>query len=330
MQIPKIIYNESMKKLILLFSCLFLFVTLPTQAQLTTFMRNGSKVSSLGRFGGRGGAVSSRVVVPLPPVLPPTPGTVVQYPFVPAPSVVFVEPAHVVAPNVAVADPSSLTVPNISASLPKPTDRSWIEQLNRNIKAAQLKRKHAESVRLAQAKANLPKLAENYQREVPSFEGLEVHGEKIPDLPWLKEDGILFRGMGLPVTGQEIQNILENGLLIKDVGTDNGTLVIILSGGVSRSALANASHPRFTNLTNSPQDALHYAVRNNGSGNVIVLVRVSGQSEYLPVVRVDKDIAPEHIEEMIALLSVDGAPTWCRITQSQGKFIITPYKPVQQ
>ena len=67
-------------------------------------------------------------------------------------------------------------------------------------------------------------------------------------------------------------------------------------------------------------------MRNNVEGNIVVLVKVTGQQGYDTIVRVAADIAPEHIEEMIALVSLDGKPTWCRVKLADGKFQLTPYQ----
>ena len=245
------------------------------------------------------GVARSTVVHARP--LPPTPGT-------------FVQPAFV------------STTRRVT---PAPT-RSWLTQLQRDIKAAQLKEEHSRQVR--NAKRTFPKLT-SAQIIVDDFETLFVTNEQfkqVPQLPWKEEPGILYRGMGLDTDGKSIRNILENGLLLKDVGPKNDAFLECTDGTTNGFIARYTSRMlgiRYTNLTLNPHFASCHAYDNIEKNRIGILVRVSGQREYATVVRAMEDIGPNYIEEMIALVTLNDRPTWCRVELTKdGRFRLTPYE----
>lgn len=254
-------------------------------------------------------------------VMPPMPGTLVHPTVVHLPNVSPVSRISPLTPTIPTGPVAKVTTPSISGKV----NRSWWEQQQRNRKAAALKKQHTAQVNLAQRKASLPQLLENNKQTVSSFENLEVHQQEIPTLPWIEEPQILYRGLGLPVDAKAVRNILENGLLVKDVGPESNTLATIYAAG-SRASLSHVAHVRYTNLTNDPSTALHYAGRNNVNGQVIVLVRVTGIADYKDIVRVEADIPPAQIEEMLVLVSLDGHPQWCRVELKGNQLELTPYE----
>ena len=297
---------------------IFLFTLLLILGAITSAQANG-RVPLRTVKNAQTAAVRAATVHPRP--LPPIPGS-------------FVHPAFVVTNKAAVTAvkaagnvtahtaPTASTV--VSATAPR-VQRSILQQAQRDWKARQLKKEHAAQVALAQAKANLPKADVKNAQVVSSFEGLEVHGNETPQLPWMKEPNVLYRGMGLDVNGNAIRNILDNGLLLKDVGKDNNHLASIYAGGAHGLVRESASM-RFTNLADTPATALHYAQRNNTPGRVAVIVRVTGLEDYHELVQLSHDISADHIEEMIALVNINNTPTWCRVKIEEGQFLLTPYQ----
>ena len=205
-------------------------------------------------------------------------------------------------------------------------DRPFLQQLTRDVKAARLKRQHAKTVEFKHAKDRLPKLKPDESKVFFSLEALEVRSEVAPALPWMKEPGVLYRGMSLSTDGIAIRKILEHGLLIEDVGPDNNHLFVTYSGAGAPGSVATSPSLRFTNLSNAPATACHYATINNTKGSLSVLVRVTGLKQDKDVVRVKEDISPDHIEEMIAFVNFNGVPSWCRVELQNGLFLLTPYE----
>ena len=89
-------------------------------------------------------------------------------------------------------------------------------------------------------------------------------------------------------------------------------------------SLQQFSKIRLINLTDSPATALHYGWRNSHKGMVAVVV-VKEPRERGEVVAFSTDIPAEKIYGVIALLSLDGVPTWCRIETATNGFRIIPF-----
>ena len=125
--------------------------------------------------------------------------------------------------------------------------------------------------------------------------------------------------------GKALRNILENGLLIKDVGLNSNDLMIIYAAAASPRAMMGLVQQPVTNLTNDPRTALQYAQLHNQSGNMMVVVKVSGIDGYDDIVRVEDDIPANQIEEMLVCVSWNGTPVWARVTATPDGFELTPY-----
>ena len=209
-----------------------------------------------------------------------------------------------------------------------PQTRSWLEQQQRNFKAWQLKREHAKQLALRQQIAALPQLQTEQLFRVNSLEGLltgPVALRDIPALPYIERPGYLYRGLSLHQDGQSVRNILENGLRTDDAGDHSNYLLMALASS-GRSAAAVAGK-KFTNLTQAPDVALGYALRRSYTEDSFpVLVAVTGEENYGPIVQVDHDIPAEQITSLVALLRVNDQPTWCLLQWEDGAFQITPFK----
>ena len=137
----------------------------------------------------------------------------------------------------------------------------------------------------------------------------------------------MYRGLGLAADGASLRNILENGLLIKDVGRNSNDRRLAYASAGGMAALKAVARERVTNLTDSPDSALHYAWRHAGNG-LVVMVSVKESVERGAIVTVAHDIPAEQIHEVIALLEVNGKPAWCKIEPAEDGFKITPYNSV--
>ena len=206
--------------------------------------------------------------------------------------------------------------------------RSWLEQQERNIKAWQLKRQHAQELALYTQFTALPQLQGKRTFQVADLRDFSITDSpknSIPALPVMEYPNYLYRVLGLN-SNEDIRNILINGLRLQDVGSDSNVLLMMLASSPQKAATLSSS--KYTNLTKSPETALHYALRNsNGASNrMAVIVIVNGEEQYGPIVQVQHDIPATQISAVIALLNIDGVPTWCRVQLREGEFVITPYE----
>lgn len=207
--------------------------------------------------------------------------------------------------------------------------RSWWEQQKRDIKAWQLKRQHAKAVALQQALAALPQLRAEQTFYANDLSGLllqESHAHQLPELPLLARPNYVYRGLSLGSDGASLRRILHHGLLLQDVGSYSNSLLMSLASTPHDAAAI--SSVKYTNLAQSPHTALQYAFRKlNQSKDILpVIVSVVGEQKNGAVIRVQHDIPAERIPEVMALLKINGAPTWCSVKLEEGRFKITPYE----
>lgn len=161
----------------------------------------------------------------------------------------------------------------------------------------------------------------------PDFKALRYKDGLVPPLPFVRHPHYMYRGLGLAADGASLRNILENGLLIKDVGRNSNDRRLAYASAGGMAALKAVARERVTNLTDSPDSALHYAWRHAGNG-LVVMVSVKESVERGAIVTVAHDIPAEQIHEVIALLEVNGKPAWCKIEPAEDGFKITPYNSV--
>ena len=156
------------------------------------------------------------------------------------------------------------------------------------------------------------------------FSALAYTQGTVPPFPMQHHPQFMYRGLGLALDGKAIKNILTNGLLAADVGSSNNDLLMSFASAGGPVSLQQFSKIRLINLTDSPATALHYGWRNSHKGMVAVVV-VKEPRERGEVVAFSADIPAEKIHAVIALLSLDGVPTWCRIKTATNGFRIIPF-----
>lgn len=216
------------------------------------------------------------------------------------------------------AQTQTIALPSTAATL-RP-QRSWLEQQRRDYQARRLKRLHTK-------KLDLPQLLAGKSFYVSGFESILADAATSPALPFLEEPGYLYRGLALEADGHALANILTNGLRVEDAGRYSNKLMLALTSTPEDAACASSS--TYTNLTNSPNEALRYTVKNHkrSPDKVLpVIVKVTGEAEDARVVRVQHDIPTQNIPEVIVLVNADGAPTWCRVTMENDAFRLVPYE----
>lgn len=174
-----------------------------------------------------------------------------------------------------------------------------------------------------------PTLREDAAFTAPDLTGFAVSPADVqaaPGFPFQNQRALIYRGLALKTDGAAIRNILENGLLLKDVGAESNTLILAMAGPQARSASVRAP---VTNLTDTSSEAAVWASKRMGKRDVsvIVVVKSNAKGSYITI---NQDIAPEDIYAVTALLNVDGRPTWCKLETQGNNFRITPYNPAPE
>lgn len=158
--------------------------------------------------------------------------------------------------------------------------------------------------------------------------GLSVPESQIKDMPphpFQNQRLLIYRGLALDVDGRAVRNILENGLLLKDVGPYANTLLYSLSGPYSRSR--SVQNP-VINLTDNSDSAANWA-KTRKSPNQICVVTVVQSNQTGRTIMHNHDIPSDAIYAVTALLMVNGTPAWCKVEWDNGEFLITPYQSAQ-
>ncbi len=227
-------------------------------------------------------------------------------------------------------------MPKATVSAPA-SNRSWLEQQKRNRKAYQLhQQRRVRDARLEQElsaqlarQAMLDKLPQanlDHQFVVDDFTALIPEQMPTAEVPLVAGPGMLFRGLALPADGKAVQNILQNGLRVADVGTEANTRNLAIAGAMPGMGKALA-HTPMTNLTSFPTEAAGWAVTRFTEGKpLLAVVAVNGQTQSGKVVLVAHDIPAGQITHVFVPLNVNGQVAWCQIELTEnGQFLVTPY-----
>ena len=182
---------------------------------------------------------------------------------------------------------------------------------------------------LPSKRAGFPRLQTHKQFTVQDFSDLGYPDGLVPQVPFFPHPHYMYRGLGLAVDGAAVRNILEKGLLVKDVGPDHNTLRLSYASQGGRGALHVIATERVINLTSSPALALHYAERYQSKG-MLVLVVIKDKVHNDSILTTPHDISPQEIQAVAALLSIKGKPVWCQIELAENGFLVTPYVPVEK
>lgn len=316
-----------MKKLFLLpVLSLFIFAT-AAQAQVPSVAKQSGQVATRTERG----LLTSRKIAP------PMPGSMVHDPFTP----VKIEPIEAKIPNIEIPTVQVPTVqPQVAAATPaqstktRVNSRSLWEQMKRNYQARKLKKIHAQSVALAQAKAKLPQPVESeafFTTTLLPFSPDRDARMTPLEFPFMEEPDVLYRGLALDNEGKSIANILENGLRTQDAGEESTTLLVAYaSHSQNPNFLADVATRKVTNLTSSPTNARYWiGKRISTELPVPVITRVTdvGSGNW---VTLHEDIPASQIT-VFAILKINNQARWCsieRATDAAGQvgFKITPFE----
>jgi hypothetical protein len=157
----------------------------------------------------------------------------------------------------------------------------------------------------------------------------EVMAQETPRLPFSKKENLIFRGISLTpdVVNSALRNILENGLLLKDVGVHASDRNLAMTAGPGGLGSVLAMSKPVINLTDTPQDALKWANIRSGKAPEFFRVIISVRSENIGrVINVQRDIPTDELSEVIILANLNGEKTWCKVELEGEDFLITPYE----
>ncbi|WP_432634127.1 hypothetical protein [Candidatus Avelusimicrobium sp.] len=167
-------------------------------------------------------------------------------------------------------------------------------------------------------------LREDLRLPVQDFSAFKTDIATMPaETPWKATPQDMYRALSLPADGAALRNIMENGLLLKDVGKFSNNRTMAYVSGDPR-MVRTVSSMRFNSLASDPNNAVHYAKMHH-SKDIIVVVRVQGLPEHEKVAHVGRDIPAENIKEVIAALNIGGNTVWCRVEATPNGFTFTPY-----
>lgn len=153
----------------------------------------------------------------------------------------------------------------------------------------------------------------------------------VGDLPVQENPQLIYRGMALNAIA--IKNILQNGILLKDVTPASATKTLPFSSPEPQvpTTYPSGSHP-VINFTKYPVLAHNWATMNLRFPNIkqatIVLVSIRSYDKGEFIVR-EENIRPEQIYDVIATLKVDGKIRWCKVEITENGYKITPYTKKQ-
>ncbi len=167
-------------------------------------------------------------------------------------------------------------------------------------------------------------LREDLSLKIKDFSDYKTDLETLPaETPWKATPQDMYRALSLSADGAALRNIMENGLLLKDVGKFSNNRTMAYVSGDPR-FVRTVSSMRFNSLAADPNTAVYYAKMHH-SKDIIVVVRVQGLPEHGKVVHVGRDIPAENIKEVIAALNIGGNTVWCRVKAEKDGFTFTPY-----
>ncbi len=145
-----------------------------------------------------------------------------------------------------------------------------------------------------------------------------------PAFPFHKSTLLIFRGLSLPTDGKAIENILQNGLRVKDVGPNANTLLRAYAGAIGGRAVQTVNTP-VINLSGDPQIAADWAHRRLTSDHLAVVVVVKSKLRGDLILDYN-DIPAADIYAVSALLNINGTLRWCKLQLNPaGGFRVTPY-----
>lgn len=147
----------------------------------------------------------------------------------------------------------------------------------------------------------------------------------LPSFPSVANPQRMYRGMALDQ--KAIQNITDNGLLLKDVKGFNNDLLVGYAGSLRGSGAAHIAKQKVICLTNESERAASYATQRMSKGAQIPTVVEAEGLINEKLLMAARDIPAAQIKRVSALLAIDGKPTWGLLESAADGFLFRPYLP---
>lgn len=143
------------------------------------------------------------------------------------------------------------------------------------------------------------------------------------EMPVTENPQLIYRGMALDAAA--LHNVLEHGMLLKDVSHESTTLRLAYASKTMHPATMDkvASTP-VNNFTKYPISAANWASQRLGENETVVLVSIKSYEKGAVIIET-RDILPEEFYDVLAVLEVNGNPTWCKVELAENGYKITPY-----
>ena len=242
----------------------------------------------------------------------------------------------------------------LQSTLQTGSTTSLLQRIKRHFAQQKMQKRQAQEALLETARQDLPKLvtdqtitvsAAGLLNKLPAVqpidpptmsllldtsklaEAVEISNPNIPLLPYLQEPGFAYRGMA--VTPSDIARFFQPGVGIERRLTEASNRLNMSMAAGSRGATVYFATHKVINMTAVPQHAELWGSKFlSAKKPILVIVRIKGNfGTGNHIINHDKDILPEEIDSMIALLEEDGNPRWFDIRATQdGMFQITPYE----
>ncbi len=222
------------------------------------------------------------------------------------------------------------------------SQRPWIEQTGRDLKAWNLKRQRRErdaALLKAQEEAEEleyqqsihPKVQPQLAFETPDLTDFIPLSNKPPRpaMPFIAQPGTLaYRGLALAADGESLRNIITNGLRLQDVGEENNTLYMAYASHGGYAAMRHFIENPVINITYGPQSAASWGARRLAPQlPILTVIKIRGEWDGDSLEVSTTDIPPDQLEEIIVRLNIAGHLTWCRLELlPNNHFLLTPYE----
>ncbi len=232
-----------------------------------------------------------------------------------------------------VVSPKGIPLPTgANAPLPAPQYNAWVTSNKKILFSLQRKL----GISAMKAGRNLQKwgAAPSIRPPLPTPLGEPFFAEEISalipesqigrgEMPVTENPQLIYRGMALDAAA--LHNVLEHGMLLKDVSHESTTLRLAYASKTMHPATMDkvASTP-VNNFTKYPISAANWASQRLGKNETVVLVSIKSYEKGAVIIET-RDILPEEFYDVLAVLEVNGNPTWCKVELAENGYKITPY-----
>jgi len=221
---------------------------------------------------------------------------------------------------------------NTPALAPTPNYNNWVTSHKKMLFSIQ----RAVGISAMKAGRNLQKwgAAPNIRPPLPTPLGEPFFAEEIStlipesqigrgEMPVTENPELIARGLALDAAA--LHTVLEHCMLLKDVSNESTTLMLFYASTTMHpTAVDKAVSTPINNFTKSPISAANWASKRLEKNKTVVLVSIKSYEKGAIIIK-PRDILPEEFYDVLAVLEVNGNPTWCKVELAENGYKITPY-----